>query len=81
VELNRRAERELERLPDAALQRITKRLRQLEENPFPRGSKKLKGGGGYRLRVGDYRVLYDVFPAERRLVIYACRHRKDVYRG
>jgi mRNA interferase RelE/StbE len=81
VDLDRRAERELQHLPDAVLQRIADRLTQLEENPFPRGSKKLKGGGGYRLRVGDYRVLYDVFPAKRTVVIYACRHLKHVYRG
>jgi len=80
VEIDRRAERELARLPDPVLQRIARRLILLEADPFPRGSKKLKGGSGYRLRVGQYRILYDVFPAERKVVVYACRHRKDAYR-
>ncbi len=56
MEVDRRAERELARLPDVVLQRIVARLLALRENAFPPGSKKLQGGG-YRLRVGDYRVL------------------------
>jgi mRNA interferase RelE/StbE len=52
----------------------------LAENPCPRGVKKLKGLSGYRLRVGDYRILYDVIPRERRVVVYAVGHRRDVYR-
>lgn len=80
MEVDRRAERELARLPDVVLQRIVARLLALRENAFPPGSKKLQGGGGYRLRVGDYRVLYDVFSKERKIVVYAVGHRRDVYR-
>lgn len=80
MELNRHAERELDKLSDAVLQRIVERLRALGENPFPRGSKKLRGGHGYRLRVGDDRVLHEVFKLDRRIVVYAVGHRPDVYR-
>ncbi len=80
VELNRHAERELAALPDNAMQRIVDRLQSLAVNPFSKGIKKLQGGQGYRLRVGDYRILYDVFPRNRRIVIYAVGHRGDVYR-
>ncbi|MDO8632213.1 MAG: type II toxin-antitoxin system RelE/ParE family toxin [Phycisphaerales bacterium] len=79
IELGRRAERELSDLPDAVMRRIVDKLRQLAENPFPRGVKKLEGGG-YRIRIGDYRVLYDVRSADRTVVISAIGHRRDVYR-
>ncbi len=80
VELNRHAERELSALPDKVMQRIVDRLVSLAVNPLRKGTKELQGGKGYRLRVGDYRVLYDVFPRDRRIVIYAVGHRGDVYR-
>ena len=80
LEIDHRAERELASLPDAILQRIVTKIQTLVENPFPRGIKKLKGTSGYRLRVGDYRVLYDVYPRERKIVIYAAGHRRDIYR-
>ena len=79
TELGRRAERELSELPDAVMRRIVDKLRQLAEHPFPRGVKKLEGGG-YRMRIGDYRVLYDVRSADRTVVISAIGHRRDVYR-
>jgi mRNA interferase RelE/StbE len=80
LELGRRAEKELASLPDAIMQRILDRLQKLAENPHGPGTKKLQGGGGYRLRVGDYRVLYDVFLQERVIAVYAVGHRRDVYR-
>jgi mRNA interferase RelE/StbE len=80
VELDRRAERELEVLPDDVLQRVTDRLAALATDPFPRGIKKLRGGSGYRLRVGNYRVLYDVFARDHKVIVYAVGHRRDVYR-
>lgn len=79
VEIERRAEREMAALPNEVLRRITERVQALAQDPFPRGMKKLQGGG-YRLRVGDYRVLYDVVPKSRTVTIYAVGHRRDVYR-
>jgi mRNA interferase RelE/StbE len=79
IELGRRAEHELAELPDAVMRRIVNKLDLLAEHPFPRGVKKLEGGG-YRIRIGDYRVLYDVRSADRTVVISAIGHRRDVYR-
>lgn len=79
IELGRRAENELAALPDAVMCRIIDKLDLLAAHPFPRGVKKLEGGG-YRIRVGDYRVLYDVRSADRTVVISAVGHRRDVYR-
>jgi mRNA interferase RelE/StbE len=53
-------------------------IRGLAQNPFPQGVKKLKGGGGYRVRSGDFRVLYTV--EQNEVTIYAIGNRKDIYR-
>jgi mRNA interferase RelE/StbE len=64
-----------------AHQRVSKKILSLENNPRPRGSHKLRAGGGYRIRVGDYRVLYDVDDSAKKVTIYAVGHRRDVYRA
>jgi mRNA interferase RelE/StbE len=61
-------------------ERITKVLRLMIDDPFPRGFKKLKGSEGYRIRVGDYRVLYRVDRAARLVRVGVIGHRKEVYR-
>jgi mRNA interferase RelE/StbE len=81
VRLKRSAEKELEDLPDHVHDRIVKRLLALEQNPRPRGVKKLKGRAEeYRLRVGDYRILYVVDDAIQVVEVIAIRHRREVYR-
>ena len=53
----------------------------LAEEPFPHGSEKLAGADHtYRIRVGDYRVVYEVFVPSEIVEIQRVRHRKDVYR-
>lgn len=53
----------------------------LAETPFPFGSQKLAGSEHtYRIRVGDYRVLYEVLTGAKTVEIQRVRHRKDVYR-
>ena len=80
VILKRPAEKELDALQANIRERITKRLLALEENPRPSGIKKLQGEESYRLRVGDYRVLYSVDDQLKRVVILAVGHRREVYR-
>ena len=75
--------RDLEALPRKEQERILKTLKRLEAEPFgpPPHVKKLKGEGvgQWRLRVGVYRVRYDVVRQD--IVLYRVRHRKDIYRG
>jgi mRNA interferase RelE/StbE len=52
----------------------------MEDDPFPHGVKKLKARDGYRVRVGDYRILFTVNRAARLVRVGAIGHRKDVYR-
>ena len=56
-------------------------VEELSENPLPVGSQKLQGSEHtYRIRIGDYRVVYEVLAASKKIEIQRIRHRKDVYR-
>jgi mRNA interferase RelE/StbE len=80
VRLKPRAEAELDKLPLATVRRITAKLLALEEEPRPQGSIKLEGTDGYRIRIGDYRVVYLVNDRERLVEIVRIAHRREVYR-
>jgi mRNA interferase RelE/StbE len=80
VLLKRSAERELNHLPRAAHDRIVERVVRLGTAPRPSGAVKLQGQDAYRIRVGDYRVLYVVDDTRRRVEVVAVGHRRDVYR-
>jgi mRNA interferase RelE/StbE len=80
VNLKQSAEKELERLQANIRIRIVKRLLDLEQNPRPSGIKRLQGEESYRLRVGDYRVLYTVDDRAKVILILAVGHRREVYR-
>jgi mRNA interferase RelE/StbE len=76
----RSAERELANLSSDIQLRIAKSIRSLEDDAFPAGAKRLKGREEFRIRVGDYRVLYTVEHKSRVLTISAIGHRREVYR-
>jgi mRNA interferase RelE/StbE len=72
----------LEKLRDAALlRRLTQSIRSLGENPRPPGCVKLAGGDSlYRIRSGDYRIIYQIRDAELLIVVVALGHRREIYR-
>ena len=76
------AVRELARLDRPVGQRIVERIRWLAENQEAIGSAPLADdlAGLYKLRVGDYRVLYEILHGEQTIVIHAIGHRRDIYR-
>lgn len=75
------AERDLKNIDRQVVPRIIRAVESLAENPFPSMSRKLQGGeASYRIRWGDYRVIYQVDKDNKRLVIYHIRHRKEAYR-
>ena len=80
VEVQRPAEKELVALPPQVRKRIASGLRALKDDPFPHGVKKLKAREGYRIRVGDYRILFRIDRDARIVWVGAIGHRKDVYR-
>lgn len=73
---------ELEDLSEPDRFRASRKIGRLEEDPFPAGFKKLKARHPlYRIRSGDYRIVYAVVPEDRLVVITRVGHRKDIYRG
>ena len=81
VYLERHAELDLKALPSEIFQRILPHIKGLANNPRPSGSKKLTGSKhDWRIRVGDYRVIYEISDKEKLIRVMAVRHRKEVYR-
>lgn len=66
-------------LPNDAL-RIFSVLKNLQSEPRPTGCLKLTAEEGYRIRVGRYRILYEVNDKDKTVIIYRIKHRKDAYR-
>ncbi|MEW6687153.1 MAG: type II toxin-antitoxin system RelE/ParE family toxin [Candidatus Edwardsbacteria bacterium] len=63
------------------ISRILDAIKNLAENPFPIQSRKMRGSeSSYRLRVGNYRVIYQVDTENKVVTIYHVRHRKDAYK-
>ena len=80
--LERAAEKDLRNLPPQILRRIDKRLLALSDKPRTRGSLKLKGkeGEGWRVKVGDYRILYTIDDTQKIIRVYHISHRREAYR-
>ena len=80
VIFSKSVQKELDRLSDDISNRILRRLSGLETNPRPADVKKLKGREGWRIRVGDYRVIYEINDSARQIIVVTIGHRRDVYR-
>ena len=81
VYLERVAEQDLKRLSAKNFQRIIPHIRALAENPRPLGCRKISGSGNdWRVRVGDYRVIYEVADREKVVRVMRIRHRGKAYR-
>ncbi|WP_377474242.1 MAG: type II toxin-antitoxin system RelE/ParE family toxin [Microcoleus anatoxicus] len=75
-------QKQLDALPDDVCDRIAVKILQLAENPRPDGVVKLKGTDNeYRIRIGDYRVRYEIRDEELIILLLQCKHRKDVYKA
>jgi mRNA interferase RelE/StbE len=80
VDLTKRARKDLDDLPDAIVSRILARLEQLKLDPRPGDVKKLKGREAWRIRVGDYRVIYTLDDKTLLVLVVRVGHRRDIYR-
>ena len=78
--IKKSAERELRQIPKADLRRILTKIKNLGQNPRPLGSEKLSEQERYRIRQGDYRVVYTIDDTERRVDVVKIGHRREVYR-
>jgi len=80
VHIKRSAAKEIEAVPRKVRARIIERIRALSEDPRSAGSKKLSGREAYRIRQGDYRIVYTVSDDDRLAVVSVVAHRRDAYR-
>ncbi|MGA7695494.1 MAG: type II toxin-antitoxin system RelE/ParE family toxin [Candidatus Sulfotelmatobacter sp.] len=80
VALTASAAKELKKLPGQLVARIVSRLESLTDNPRPPGCKKMQGGDReWRIRIGDYRVVYTIDDAQLLVEVTRIRHRSGVY--
>jgi mRNA interferase RelE/StbE len=74
-------QKQLDTLPDEVYERIAVQIQQLAEAPRPDGVVKMKGTDNeYRIRIGDYRIRYEIDDKKQIILLLQCRHRKDIYR-
>jgi mRNA interferase RelE/StbE len=80
VDFTTAAARQVKKLPRPARDRILDAIGGLADDPRPHGAKKLVGEQtAWRLRIGDYRVIYDVFDAHLAVTVVRAAHRREVY--
>lgn len=80
VHVKRSAAQEIEAVPRRDRVRIIEHIRTLSGDPRPAGSRKLSGRDAYRIRQGNYRIVYTVDDEDRVVMVVAVAHRRDAYR-
>lgn len=81
IQWKKSAEKDLRNIDHKQIPRILKTIESFVKNPFPFQYIKLRGTERlYRIRIGDYRIIYSVETATKIVIIYYIRHRKDAYR-
>mgnify|MGYP001115207613 CR=1 FL=1 len=80
VRVLRRAVKDIADLPKEHARLVSQHIDRFSEDPRPPDAKKLQGMTGYTLRVGVYRILYDIDPKSRIVTIYRVKHRREAYR-
>jgi len=80
IEFKQSAKKDIIKLPKNIQPRVLKKIKQLEDNPTPSGCKKIIGTDNtWRVRVGTYRIIYDIFDEILVIKIIGVKHRKDAY--
>lgn len=80
IEIDRSARKALEALDEVTHTRIVEAIRGLAENPRPAGCTKLTGREAWRIRIGNYRVIYEIHDRVLVITVLEIGHRKDIYR-
>lgn len=79
IYLKKSAIKALEKIDEPYYSNIKEAIYNLSSNPRPSGCKKLKGRDGYRIRVGNYRIIYDIFDSTLIIEVVNIGHRKNIY--
>ena len=72
--------KDVERIPTADLQRILEKIERLKDDPRPAGCVRLSGQEYYRIRQGDYRIIYEIHDDRLSVILVKVGHRREVYR-
>lgn len=81
IDVKKSAAKELEDIPRRDLRKIIARIRSLARDPRPHGSQKLSGQHQYRIRQGDYRIVYSIDDEDSLIDIVKIGHRREIYRS
>jgi mRNA interferase RelE/StbE len=81
LELSPAAVRDYKKLPADEIENINRSIENISGNPRLSGYKKLKNRNAYRIRVNDYRIIYEILEKSSTIVIIRIRHRKEVYKN
>ena len=79
VRIERKAQKKLAKIPDPYYSKIKLAILNLGTDPKPQGYQKLKGRDGYRIRVADYCIIYEIFDDVLLIDVIDLGHRKDIY--
>jgi mRNA interferase RelE/StbE len=79
VIITRSVQKTLLKLPDKIAAKLEAAMLKLEDNPRPPGCKKLKNRDSYRIREGDYRIIYDIEDKVLKVIVVDAGHRRDIY--
>ncbi len=79
VQLSKKAAKQLDKLPDGIAFGLIASMEALSDDPRPSGCKKLKGRNAYRVRKGDYRIIYEILDSVLVIDVIAVGHRRDIY--
>lgn len=79
IKLSKKAEKQLDKLSDKVTEQLSKIIFELGDNPRPFGYIKLKARNAYRIRKGNYRIIYEIFDNILVVKVIAIGHRKDIY--
>lgn len=79
ITLTKKAKKSLDKIQSNKTKPIFDAILKLGENPRPKGYKKLSGRDGFRIRVGDYRIIYEIIDSELIIDIINLGHRKNIY--
>lgn len=80
IRIKKSAQKEIKALPKNVIKRVLNKIKQLAEEPRPSGCRKIVGTENtWRIRVGNYRIIYNVFDEILLIEVIAVKHRKDAY--
>ena len=81
IELRRKAQRSLDRLPKSDFGAVLDAVKGLANSPRPKGVEKIKSAGLWRIRQGDYRIVYSIDDGQKIVTILRIGHRREIYRS